>query len=51
LARGYAIVSDAASGVVVRSPKSVVAGMRLDVRVHDGRFAAVVADSSDKRED
>jgi exodeoxyribonuclease VII large subunit len=51
LARGYAIVSDAGSGVLVRSPEQVIAGARLDVRVRDGRFAVVVANRSAGRED
>ena len=43
LARGYAVVQDAA-GHVVRAPEDVDAGDRLRIRVHGGELAAVVAD-------
>jgi exodeoxyribonuclease VII large subunit len=44
LARGYAIVQRADSGVVVTDPTQVAAGDRLAIQVHGGRFAADVAD-------
>jgi exodeoxyribonuclease VII large subunit len=44
LARGYAIVQRADSGVVVTDPAQVAAGDRLAIQVHGGRFAADVAD-------
>jgi exodeoxyribonuclease VII large subunit len=43
LARGYAIVQRADSGLVVTDPAQVSAGDRLGIRVHRGRFAADVA--------
>jgi exodeoxyribonuclease VII large subunit len=44
LARGYAIVQRADSGLVVTDPAQVAAGDRLEIQVHRGRFAADVAD-------
>ena len=44
LARGYAIVQRADSGLVVTDPAQVAAGDRLRIQVHGGRFAADVAD-------
>lgn len=42
LARGYAIVTLTAQGVVVRSNKQVEDGDRIHVRVHEGDFEAEV---------
>ena len=42
LARGYAIVRQRESGLVVRSVAQVQTGAQLDVRVSDGEFPAVV---------
>ena len=44
LARGYAIVRQADSNVVVREPAQVTAGDQLKIRVHGGQFAAEVTD-------
>ena len=44
LARGYAVVRQADSEVLVRDPKQVAAGDRLRVRVHGGQFEAEVSD-------
>jgi exodeoxyribonuclease VII large subunit len=44
LARGYAIVQRADSGLVVTDPVQVAAGDRLEIQVHRGRFAADVAE-------
>lgn len=43
LARGYAIVTAAPSGTLVRTPEQVQPGDRIDVRVQGGRVAAIVA--------
>ena len=43
LARGYAVVQAAATGVVVRSTGQVRPGEPLDIRVHDGTFPATVS--------
>ncbi len=43
LARGYAIVRRADSGVVVMTPEQVTVGDRLRVQVHGGQFPAEVA--------
>jgi exodeoxyribonuclease VII large subunit len=43
LARGYAVVRDAATGAVIRSAARATAGQTLDVLLHDGRLAATVA--------
>ncbi|MGE5189542.1 MAG: exodeoxyribonuclease VII large subunit, partial [Gemmatimonadota bacterium] len=42
LSRGYAIAAHRDSGRVVRSVAEVVPGERLDVRVSDGTFGALV---------
>ena len=44
LARGFAIVRQADSGVLVRDPEQVAAGDRLHIRVHGGQFGAEVSD-------
>ncbi len=46
LARGYAIVRRADSGVVVMTPGQVAAGDRLKVQVHGGQFQAEVAEEN-----
>lgn len=43
LARGYAIVTAAPSGTLVRTPEQVQPGDRIDVRIQGGRVAAIVA--------
>jgi exodeoxyribonuclease VII large subunit len=40
LARGYAVVQQAATGAIVRSAGQVHPGEALDIRVHDGTFPA-----------
>ncbi len=46
LRRGYALVTDAATGDVVRSAVGMRAGQRVRVRVADGAFAATVAETT-----
>ena len=46
LDRGYAVVSRA-DGILVRDPKQVMTGEKLDVRVAKGRIGVTVADSDD----
>lgn len=47
LARGYALVTDAQSGELVRSQEQVPVGTKIAVRVQQGSFAAVVTDQKD----
>jgi exodeoxyribonuclease VII large subunit len=46
LARGYAVVQQKASGVVVRSVGQVTSGDPLRIRVHDGAFDAIAGEQS-----
>lgn len=47
LARGFAVVQQAAGGGIVRSTHQVRAGDRLSVRVQDGSFPAVAGDGGE----
>lgn len=47
LARGYAVVTHATDGSVVRRTDQVGSGDRIDVRVSDGSFAAEVGNAKD----
>jgi exodeoxyribonuclease VII large subunit len=42
LARGYAVVTDARNGALVRSPEQVAPGVAVSIRVEGGRFQATV---------
>jgi exodeoxyribonuclease VII large subunit len=44
LARGYAIVTDTASGALVQHPQQLAPGAQIAVRVQGGCFAAQVTD-------
>jgi exonuclease VII large subunit len=45
MARGYAVVRQRRTGIVVRSVEQARAGDELDIRVYDGEFPATVGAS------
>ena len=51
LARGYALVTEAKTGRVVRSAAQVGPGDRVEVRVSDGAFGAEVTETSNVKRD
>ncbi len=51
LERGYSLVRIERTGGFLRDPKEVTPGDGLDIRVRDGRVAAVVTDLADKNEE